>query len=528
MLINAKRIASDESLTCDICIVGAGAAGIAIAQEFEGTDIKVLLLESGGLRPQVHREDLNKGKVCGEHHPLEEYRRRHFGGTTSAWGGRCIPFDTLDFEERDGVPHSGWPIDKATLLPYYQRAHDYLDLGAFAYSINETALSATALISEFRSDKISIDPIYLFSKPTDFGKKYYSSLKKSNNITVLLEANCLSCQLDEAGSQVESLSVAAVPSRPFEVVAKQFILAAGGLEVTRLLLASNESHKNGIGNSYDLLGRFYMGHINSHVDVQFEANRKIRWDYEKTDEGVFFQRAIAIPEEQQKRHHLLNQRAFVERPDITSPGLGSSVLSATYLAKSWASRKKIEAPTGHIKNILLDTASLLGFSYKWITQRILSERKLPSAIAYSPNNRYTLRIDSEQTPNPSSRVGLSQDKDDFGMNRLTVDWRYCKQDIESVQSSVALIAEALSKEQAGHLCSELEVSISPQGGHHLGTTRMSSSPKRGVVNQDCQIHDIANLYIASSSVFTTSSYANPTLTIVALAIRLADQIKRFY
>ena len=526
MLISANEVASGEVLTCDVCIVGAGAAGIAIAQEFENTDIKVLLLESGGLKPQARLEDLNRGEVSGEHHPLERYRSRHFGGTTSVWGGRCVPFDAFDFEERDCVPHSGWPIDRDTLLPYYRRAHDYLDLGAFAYSTSEMSL-ATAFISGFSSDRVSVEPVYLFSKPTDLGKKYYSSLKRSCNVKVLLEANGLACRLDEAGSQVERLIVAAA-GRRFEVAAQQFVLAAGGLEVTRLLLASNEHYQNGIGNGRDLLGRFYMGHLNSHVDVQFEADRKICWDYERTEEGVFFQRAIALSEAERRRRGLLNQRAFVERPDITSAALGSSVLSATYLAKGLVNQQKIAAPAGHVKNILLDTGSLLGFSRKWITQRILSERKLPSAIAYSPSNRYTLRIDSEQTPNFSSRVALSSERDEFGMNRLKVDWRYRQQDIASVQSSVAVLGETLLQAGAGRLCSELEVSTSPQGGHHLGTTRMSNNPKEGVVNEECRVHDVANLYIASSSVFVTSSYANPTLTIVAIAIRLADRIRRLY
>ncbi|MBD2354432.1 GMC family oxidoreductase [Tolypothrix sp. FACHB-123] len=526
MIIDARSIAENETLDCDICIVGAGAAGITLALEFLNQDVKVLLLESGGIKYDANLDVLNQGEVnLATHSSLEENRRRQLGGVTTVWGGRCVPFDASDFEYQSHVPYSGWPITKKDLDPYYELAHKYCELGDYNYAVDGTK----SIVPGLNSANISTEQIYLFSPPTDFGKRYLNVLKNAPNITLLLNANCLKIATDETGNNVDYLDVASLRRNNFQVRAKQYVLATGGLEVTRLLLVSNDVHKQGIGNRFGLLGRYYMGHLNSYIKIKFAEKVPVIWDYQRFPDGLYYQHSIAIREEKRQEDGLLNQRFFVERPNFIDPSHQSSVLSATYLAKSLLKKQNISQDLpAHLKNIIFDPQGTVGFAYKWITQRILSYKKLPSVIIENKSNLYTFRIDSEQIPNPNSLVSLSESKDNFGINQLKVDWRLSELDIFSVEKSVEILKQAVENTGLGKVVPGIRTSAAPQGGHHLGTTRMSSTPETGVVDANCKVHDVSNLYIASSSVFTTSSYANPTLTVVALTVRLADHIKQSY
>ncbi|MBD2200976.1 GMC family oxidoreductase [Calothrix sp. FACHB-1219] len=526
MIIDARSITENETLDCDICIVGAGAAGITLAQEFLNQDVKVLLLESGGIKYDANLDILNQGEVdLTTHSSLQENRRRQLGGATTVWGGRSVPFDASDFEYKSHVPYSGWPITKKDLDPYYEIAHKYCELGAYNYTVD----GAKSIVPGLNSDDISTEQIYLFSPPTNFGKRYLNVLKNAPNITLVLNANCLKIATDDTGNSVDYLDVASLRKNNFRVRAKQYVLATGGLEVTRLLLVSNDVHKQGIGNRFNHLGRYYMGHINSYIKIKFAEKVPVIWDYQRFPDGLYYQHSIAIREEKRQEYGLLNQRFFVERPNFRDPSHHSGILSATYLTKSLIKKQKISQDLSeHLKNIIFDPQGMLGFSYKWITQRILSQKKLPSVIIENKSKLYTFRIDSEQIPNPNSLVSLSESKDIFGINQLKVDWRCSELDIFSVEKSVEILKQALENTGSGKVLPGILTSPPPQAGHHLGTTRMSNTPQTGVVDANCKVYDVSNLYIASSSVFTTSSYANPTLTVVALAARLADCLKRLY
>jgi choline dehydrogenase-like flavoprotein len=534
MLIDARQIPENEIINCDICIVGSGAAGITLAHEFLQIGMSVILLESGGMEVDSKTRDLDKGDVLDPnvHDQLELYRRRTFGGTTVAWTGRCVPYDEIDFEQRTYVPYSGWPFPKSTLDPYYSRAHSFAEVGNYSYD-PQTILCESArkkpLISGFQSESIETDKLFLFSPPTNFGKKYRDVLVKSSSIKIFLHATCLKISTNQEGNLVESLKVASLRKNEFSIIAKQYILAAGGLENTRLLLLSNDTHANGIGNKEDLVGRFYMGHITNRAEVQFKMPNVI-WDFERTIEGIYCKRAMSIKAEKQIHYELLNHRVMIGRPDIQNPSHKNGVFSATYLAKSFFSGKaSYETLLAHTKNVLVDSPSLFSFSKKWIPQRLLAKRKLPSVMLQSSSNTYMLCLDSEQTPNPSSRVSLSDRKDDFGQRRLKVDWQCTEFDMQSMLKTTQLIVQSLLDAKVAN--ANIPTDLNPTmalGGHHIGTTRMSVSSRYGVVDENCKVHGVSNLFIASSSVFPTSSHANPTLTIIAIAIRLADYIKNFY
>jgi choline dehydrogenase-like flavoprotein len=558
MIIDAREGVGEERIHCDVCVVGGGPAGIVVATELARNARQVVLLESGGTRFETKTHDLNRGSVTDRdvHGPLEDYRRRRLGGASTAWGGRCAPFDAIDYETRAYVPNSGWPFGKSAIDPYCARAGVYLELGDATYDAQEAlppAARMQEMIPGLSSDDVTTSSLYLFSPPTDFGARYRRDLIASSNARVYLHANCLEIVTSAEGARVDRIEAGTMNGRRFSVSAKHYVLASGGLEVARLMLASNRVSANGIGNQHDLLGRYYMCHMIHHLEVQLESDEVV-WDYEKTLAGTYCQRTISVKQDKHRSFELLNHRARIEHPPIGDATHKNGVLSVAFLAKTLMrtnllskhlspvagtlSRGVIDAGTpeepgaarrrlaSHASNVARDFPNVLRFSRRWITERMLSDRKLPSIVLRSATNTYTLRLDAEQVPNPESRVTLTNDTDVFGQRRLNVDWRYTALDAQSLARAAALIGEAISRSGAGKVRSLAPVHPKATGGHHIGTTRMATSALRGVVDENCRVHGVGNLFIASSSVFPTSSYANPTLMVLALAIRLSDHLEK--
>jgi choline dehydrogenase-like flavoprotein len=548
MFQDARDIPTGASLTFDVCIIGGGAAGITLANELSSHCRSIALLEAGGMRSHAATQALYDGDVANplRHGPLSKYRRRCLGGTTVVWGGRCAPFDDIDFEERSYVSNSGWPIDRKDLEPYYHRAHDYLDLGDFSYSMGGGCTqNLKPLIPGLQAPEVSDDFLWRFSPPTNFAKKYCAKLKTDPNVTLFLHANCLKLVTNTEGNIVLYAETCSLLLNKFKVRARQFVLAAGGLEITRLLLASKDHHSNGIGNGNDLVGRFYLSHIAGSVGpLHLTPHGKgITHTYQKSSDNIYCRPALAIKDNAQRSHGLLNFRATLTHPPPEDPRHCSSVWSAMYLLK-WCLSGKISPEFNkalasaqyrnillHLRNIIADFPSLMSFAPIWIGKRIMSRRKLPSVELKSNNNTYYLHYDSEQSPNYHSRVTLADKRDSLGVRRLSVDWKYSNGDIESALRSIYIVNAAFSRACVGTILArheELVDIISEQvhvGSHHIGLTRMGITAKQGVVDSNCRVFETNNLYIASSSVFPTSSFANPTLTIVALAIRLGDHLR---
>jgi choline dehydrogenase-like flavoprotein len=481
------------------------------------------------------------------HGPLDQYRRRRFGGTTDVWGGRCAPFDPIDFENRQHVPWSGWPINRRDLDPYYALAHVYCDLGEYTYQANEALHDSAPVIGAgFRESGVLSEFVWRFSLPTDFGRAFWNSLSAAWNVKVCLHATALQLRTSSDGESIDRLEAGAPGGKRFTVKAEYFVMATGGLEAARLLLLSRDGGTHGIGNARGLVGRFYISHITGDLGrVAFTPDAAAQMsNYFRTKDLVYCRRALSISEQKQRQERLLNFRAIVSHPPPADPSHRSGVLSAMYLAKKYlADRIPLEyskelsdmTPTQkfsvHCRNIVTDWREVAGFAAVWMKKRILSRRKLPSVVHKNKSSIYTLHFDAEQAPNPESRVMLSDSRDEFGLNRLKVDWRCTQQDIDSVVRSAALVAQVLRESGVGQ-CDFNPERLGPHisrhtgvGSHHIGTTRMADSPTAGVVDGNCKVFGVENLFIASSSVFPTSSFANPTLTIVALAIRLADHLK---
>ncbi len=547
MIVDAHDFPNGQMLTADVCIVGAGAAGIAMALELIETGIDVIVLESGGLKDDRKTQSLYAGTVADErlHSPIDRYRQRRYGGSTTIWGGRCMPFDPIDFEARDYVPHSGWPLGIDALMPFYPKANRICEAGEFAYNIGAAfKLSTHPMIEGFESTHFTSDTLERFSCPTDFGARYGHKLRAAANVRMVLHANVTGLRLNASGSAVESVSVATLAGKNFSVRAGHVVLATGGLEVVRLLLASRDVKPKGIGNDHDVVGRYYMCHIAGTIGtLQFDRPLGSVWHgYDVSDEGIYCRRRLALTADAQRRLGIGNFIARLHHPRITDPAHRTGILSLLYLAKLFIpyeygkrlhGEEKADLRTWlqHLRNVITDPFYTVAFLWHWLRDRTLPERKFPSVIIRSRANRYSLDFHAEQEPNPESRVTLSNECDVLGMPKLHVDWRYTAGDMETVKRALSLLADDIRQSGIGRFdydpaAVEIEMTrYGAYGGHHIGTARMGNDPRSSVVDTDCRVHGVENLYVASAAVFPTSSQANPTLTIVAIALRLATHLR---
>jgi choline dehydrogenase-like flavoprotein len=548
MIVDANDLADDRTMRADVCIVGAGAAGISMALQFIGSGIEVLLLESGGVAEEPDTQALYAGTVADErlHSPPDRYRQRRFGGTTTIWGGRCLPFDPIDFERRDYMPHSGWPLAREAVLPYYPLANRLCEAGAFSY----TAAAAfrdggRPMIKGFESAYFSSDSLERFSCPTDFGARYGQQLRSAPNIAVVMHANVTAIRLHADGRRVASLDVRTLGGKRLQAQAAHFVLAAGGLEVARLLLASRDIQADGVGNQHDVVGRYYMCHLAGAIGaikIQKPPD-SVHHGYEISEEGIYCRRRLALRPEVQRSQRLGNFVARLHHPRITEPAHRSSVLSLLYLAKPFIpyeygkrlhgdGHASLRTWLRHLGNVATGPFEAIAFAWHMLRDRKLAERKFPSIIVKSKANLYSIDFHAEQQPEPASRVMLNGGAHDaLGMPRLRIDWRYSAGDVDTVKRAVALLAAEFARSGVGRLeyqpeTVEAEMTrYGAYGGHHIGTARMGSDPRDSVVDVNCRVHGVGNLFLASSATFPTSSQANPTLTVIALSLRLAQHLR---
>ena len=548
MISNANDVDNGAVLRADVCIVGGGAAGISLALSLTGKGLSIILLEAGHFEQHEPTQALYEGEVADEkmHSPPDKYRQRRMGGSTTIWGGRCMPFDAIDFEARSHVPFSGWPVSIDALMPFYPEANRLAEAGRFAYDMDEAlGRKAPPMIRGFESEVVRTDAIERFSCPTDFGSRYARRLQVAKDLRVLMGANCTAVRLDSVGQSVREVEVSTLDGRRFAVAARATVIASGGLETARLLLASRDVAPNGIGNEHDVVGRFYQCHIAGNVgslEVKGTTDN-VRHGYEVSPDGIYCRRRLAIREEEQRRHGLANAVARLHFPRITDPRHRNGVLSGLFLARGFISYeygKRLQdgpPPTAglyarHLLNVISDPIDTAAFLCHWATRRTLASRKFPSVILRNRTNRFSLEMHGEQMPRADSRVVLTDARDALGMQKLRVDWRYGKDDVESVRRTLDLMAQEFERSGVARLTYEQDtleedlMRFGAYGGHHIGTARMGANPRTSVVDADCKVHSVKDLFVAGSAVFPTSSQANPTLTLIAMSLRLGDHLAR--
>ncbi len=544
MLLDAAELDPGTLLQADICIVGAGAAGITLALQFADTQTQVLLLEAGGWDEEPATQALYDGELApGTRHPPPiRYRRRQFGGSTAIWGGRCVPFDPIDFEQRPWVPHSGWPIPYEAVAGHYGQAAALCEAGDAHFHAGH---GWPDILQGFAGADFAADTLERFSCPTNFARRYAARLRAAANIRVVLHANVTQVRTCPDGGAVAGLAAASlattsVAGRRFEVSAETYVLAAGGLETTRLLLASRDYHAAGIGNAHDQLGRHYMCHLAGTLGA-LRPHVAVHHGYTLAEDGAYCRRRFTLRPDAQRRLRTGNFTARLHHPRIGDPSHRSGALSALYLAAplitpEYATRlqdggRGLAAHLAHAGNVARAPVQTARFMLHLLGRRMLADRKFPSIIVAPPSGCFSLDVHAEQLPNPDSRVTLGSGTDALGMPPLRVDWRHLPADIDTVRLSLRALSADLARTGAATLdydeaaVEELMLRDGAYGGHHIGTARMSASPREGVVDGDCLVHGMRNLFVAGSAVFPTSGQANPTLTIVALALRLAEHLK---
>lgn len=500
----------------DLCIVGAGAAGLSMALERVNSPLKVLLLEGGGFDLEPEMQDLYRGDIIGQpYFPLHAARLHYFGGTTGHWAGFCSTYDAIDFEKRSWVPHSGWPIRRDELDPFYARAQRVLELGPYEYDADDWIKRDKELAPLPLNPDVVWTKMWQFSPPTRFGNKYRDAIVNARNVHLYTHANVCEVEANDGLTAVQGLRVRTLEGKEYHARARHYVLACSTIQNARLLLASNRRATAGLGNAHDLVGRYFMEHLEMPgAELVLAKPQSARMKIYAFQYGLTKARGeMALSAEVQREHGILNGTASLE------PGaLGEEVKSTFQFwtpqlvraFMAWEKGGRIGPPP-------------------WAS----TERPSVPSGPPPPPRFFHLATRQEQAPNPDSRVTLSAEKDALGMPRAKLDWRLTELDKRSIRTFYKLLGQEVGRSEVGRvqirdwLLSDDRTwpSFLSGGWHHMGTTRMHADPKQGVVDANCRVHGLGNLYVAGPAVYPTAGSANPTLTLVALSLRLSDHLK---
>ncbi|HUP00987.1 MAG TPA: GMC family oxidoreductase [Gemmatimonadota bacterium] len=531
-LIDARQLDPEAEIRTEICVVGAGAAGITLAGELVGTPHDVCLLEGGGFHPDGETQALYDLECAG--YPVRENfmsRARYLGGSCNLWAGRSMKLEEADLARRDWVPATGWPIPYAELGAHYRRAADILGLPPLE---RFDWRSYTGKMSGVEHSLFSEEPlkptVSLWAKrPMRFGAAFRSRLRRSRNVRLILYANVTNIVLNGDGTAVESLEARTLAGHRLTIRARTYVLACGALENARLLLVSRDRHATGVGNRFDLVGRYFMDHPRTvHGQVRLAPGCRLPLLRGHPLPGGKVQLGMGFSPHAQRTEGVLNHYATLEArfSQYVEASYQSFVQTMKVLLRRGYAGSRWDVGRGRFSDIpgmiyLLTPRELTPhFVYRWhYAFRNLVRRQAQGGTCM-------VVYFCEQPPDPESRVTLGADRDRLGMNKLVLHWRIGDEVTRSVLRLQEVLRRRLTAAGIGELESpDAEVRFT-DASHHMGTTRMSDSPRTGVVDTDCRVHGLANLWVAGSSVFPSAGHANPTLTIVALALRLAELVKR--
>jgi choline dehydrogenase-like flavoprotein len=492
--IDARQVPSGTELTPDLAIIGGGPAGISLALALARTRIRMLLLESGGMDFDAATQALCQGDETGVRYiPLDATRLRYLGGCSNHWGGWSRPLDEIDFEKRDWLPWSGWPFPRNELEPFYPRAQQLIEAGSFLYD--------NLAKGELPGSLLPLGPgglynsFFQFSQwrgnaehlPTAFGHRYANDLKQIPNLQLMLHANVTGLRLAKDVRWVDHLDVATLSGVKFTVKPRHTVVACGGIENARLLLASKDVMTAGVGNQNDVVGRFFADHaIPRETATLVVFGGEIAGFY-KTNlnaRGAHFRAALSPTDRFRRERHLLGSLPTVEE-HVQLDLLGKAAVATTSAALG------VDASSAHA---------------------------------------YSLGTGIELAPDPERRLILTSARDALGMPRLKLNMTISNREFDDYRETLIELGRQLLAAKSGMLRLDRRsraewLSVMDWGNHHMGTTRMHDDPKQGVVDTNSQVHGLANLFIAGSSVFPTYGASNPTLNLVALTLRLAEHLK---
>ncbi len=518
---------ASEKLECDVCVIGSGPAGATLVRELANSRVRVILVESGDLEPDPLTDELSQIENIGAPRVPDQatMRSRVLGGTSLLWTGRCAGLDAVDYEQRSWVPYSGWPFGPNHMLPYLDRSAEHLGLGVGS-GYSETAGRRFAPRAGIAGPGETLLPYYWqFSR--DPSSRYNSMrfgprllAEQADNVSILTNATVVHLDANPAVSAIRAVEVAAPDDSRRKIVARNVVLAAGGIENARILLASNRFCSAGLGNDHDVVGRFLMDHprgASAKFDHTSDTNLRRHFGLRtvRTTGGPrWFCKGFRLSPAMQEREGLLNCAVWL-----------SEMVSDD---DPWSAVKRLARRRGDWRRdsvaILANTPMVVRGLHSAFVKHTGIPRKLDA-----------LELDTtvEQQPDPNSRMTLSSRLDRHGVPLSRVDWRINEPEQRTVRRTAELLVQELAR--LGVTPPKLDDWVTAGGrfpatfldvAHPMGTTRMSSDPRQGVVDADCQVHGIDGLFAAGSSVFPTGGHANPTQMIVAMAIRLADKLKQ--
>lgn len=529
MLIDGRSLPDGERIETDLCIIGCGPAGMTVASQLAAPGLRLTVIESGGPVRDRQADRLGAGQSVGHPYgPIQDTRARGVGGTSLHWqmhksggdeGWIARPLDPLDFEVRPGLPHTGWPITWGDLEPYYRRAQEISGLGPFAYQ--------PASWPNDPDPAFDLPPDRVVTNIFQRGPRRFSengeTVMTSPDVRLIHNATVQRLVPNAAGTRLAEAIVATDGGRRFSVAARRFILAAGGIDNPRLLLASSTVDRGGgLGNEHDLVGRFFMERLSARAGVIVPADAGIveRAGLYRSHlvDGTRIQGVLSLAPELVREQGLRNAAFWVRGRAQASSATGVGSVMSVY---RYARRRPLELGSiaRHVVNIARDLPDVVRTSLHHALRR-------PEG-AYEV---FQLGVQAEQAPNPESRVTLGSGRDRFGGPLARLDWQPTEDDRTSIRRTVEILDTELRAAGIGHIVrpfgTERPRAMFVGNWHHMGTTRMDADPSQGVVDPTGRVHSLENLFVAGSSVFPTAGFANPTLTIVALAVRLADEFRR--
>lgn len=521
MLKDLRELPQDAVVEADLCIIGSGAAGITLARSLRGKGFHICLLESGSFDFEPEVQDLYKGSLGTlPYWDLDVARMRTFGGSTQHWEGMCAPLMPHDFDRRAHVPDSGWPISYGDVARHYPKALEIVQIGPMRFDLDDWLPKDQRLPTPART----LERIYQYSPPVRFGSQFRQELVDATDVEVVIHANVTNIDLEDDGWTVSGLRLASLDGKTATARAKRYVVACGGIENARLLLASRGVQADGVGNAYGHVGRYFMEHYELWPgEVSMTAPKDTVQPYFGFNDGAMYLKpSFVVKPEVQAELGIANGGLILDSAAYHEDVTGFVALRRLLNGLRQGDFQEAGASLPLIFTDLDDVAE-----GAW--RKLNGQRYRPRA---DDRQEVRVKIYGEQVPNPDSRVRLSEERDALGQPRAVLDWRLTDLDRHTAITSARVVGEGLAAEGAGRmrLAGWVEDGGWPeslQGAmHHMGTTRMSASPRSGVVDADCRVHGMENLYMAGSSVFPTAGYANPTLTIVAMTLRLADHLER--
>lgn len=551
VIVGAAMLPDGAMLEAEVVVVGAGPVGIILALELARTGVEVLLVESGEARFDPEIQELAEIECDPAWHSrMATSTRRQIGGTSNISGGRYNPYDPIDFEQREWMPDTGWPIGYGAIEPYLARACEWFSVGRPVFDAADSAtLARRSLVPGLPDGDVRASLLERWSPYPNIGQRYADDVAREPRVRLVPGLTCTEILTTEDGSRAAGIRARSLDGRSVRVSGRVHVVACGGLGSTRLLLCSDSVRPEGLGNAWGHLGRWYMGHVDGRiVRVRFAAPaRATIHSHERDWDGVWVRRRLSFAGSFQREHGLPNIVAWLANPELGDATHRDGSLSLAYLVlrsplgRFLASDQFRTALTrhagtpspisSHVRNVLLQLPRALVFAVCFGARRALSRGHLPNPIFRSDANEYPLHYHAEHLPSAASRVTLTDQRDAVGMRRLAVDLRFSDADVEGVLAAHRLWDDYLRR----HECGELEyfpgdpaqrVLEQANGGRHqIGTTRMSARPEDGVVDPNLAVHGTTGLYVVSSSVLPSSSQAGPTLTTAALALRAVDHIR---